>query len=171
MTHSLKLAIAVIVLVGVAASLRAQSGTQPADSSVVRTDRGDPVRVNLPGGAYRSWHLFPWGIYAIPVAVVAVALFFKHRRTRMMHETLRMMFEKGVPVTPELVAALKSQCDGRGRGMCYLLPGLIFSAVGIGLLINAGRGGLIPLLVGVAFLVAWQVEKRSTDGGHEPPVR
>ena len=142
--------------------------SRPANDPVTNTASPDPSRQNYPQTYFRPWRLFPWGIYAIPVAIVAVVLFFKHRRNAMMHQTLRAMIEKGVPVTPELVAALRSQCDGGGQRMCYLLPGLIFSAVGIGLLINAGRGGLIPLLIGIAFLVSWQVEKRSTHGNQPP---
>jgi len=86
----------------------------------------------------------------------------------MMHETLRAMIEKGMPVTPELVASLKPKNDARGQQMCYLLPGLICTAVGIGFLVNGGRAGLIPLLIGVAFLIAWQVEKRSTKANQPP---
>ena len=117
---------------------------------------------------FRSWLFFPLGLYVLPVVILAIVLFFKHRRLRLMHETLRAMIEKGMPVTPEVIAALKLQGNPRGPRMCYLLPGLIFSAVGVGLMINSGRGGLIPLLIGVAFLVAWQVDKRSTNADQPP---
>jgi hypothetical protein len=192
MTKSLKICTAAIVLFAAVASLRAQSSwpagtrdgiapmrqlsiiandgdqSRPADGSV--THAGDPnsTRVNVLPPSPRSWFLFPLGLYSLPVVVLAVILTFKNRRNRIMHETLRAMIEKGMPVTPELIAALKPKGDARGQQMCYLLPGLICSAVGIGLMVNGGKAGLIPLLIGVAFLIAWQVEKRSTKADQPP---
>ena len=43
------------------------------------------------------------------IAFVAVIFYFKHRRNRLTHETVRMMIEKGVPVTPEIIAALETR--------------------------------------------------------------
>jgi hypothetical protein len=186
MPHSLKIAAAAIVIF-TAAALWARSGRTgtphgaaatsrlaiagditPANGSATRPGVSDSTEVHRSGGWVRSWIFFPVGLYAVPVVILAVVLFFKHRRLRMLHETLRAMIEKGIPVTPEVIAALKLQSNPRGQRMCYLLPGLIFLAVGIGLMVNSGRGGLIPLLIGVAFLIVWQVDKRSTDADQPP---
>jgi hypothetical protein len=187
----IKIIAAAIVLFAVATSLPAQSSgpagtgndfgptsrstgianggyqTRPPEGSVTYAGDPDSTRGNVQRAYSRSWYLFPLGFYILPVLILAVVLTFKQRRTRMMHDTLRAMIEKGMPVTPELVASLKPS-DGRGHLMCYLLPGLICSAVGIGMMINGGRAGLIPLLIGVAFLIAWQVEKRSCQTNQPP---
>ena len=185
MTHAFKITAVAIVIVAAAASLCAQSGrnmdlsgglaptSHPAgagDAAPFPSVNGSATQPgvsgstgHVPQGSFRPWLFFPLGLYAVPVVIFGMVLFFKHRRLGMMHGTLRAMIEKGVPVTPEVIAALRFQGNSRGQRMCYLLPGLIFSAVGIGLTINSGRGGLVPLLIGVAFLVAWQVDKRSTN--------
>jgi hypothetical protein len=142
--------------------------SEPTDGSITHTRFSDSTNVNSSRTPFRSWFLVPLGFYVLPVVILAVILTFKHRRIRIMHETLRAMIDKGQPVTPELIAALKPPGGGRGQQMCYLLPGLITSAVGIGLMVNGGRAGLIPLLIGVAFLIAWQVEKRSTKTNQPP---
>jgi len=194
MSNLLKITTAAIVLFAAAASLSGQSSprtergngiapasqlaiianddaqSRPTDSSVRYTGNPDPTKMNVSPVYSRSSFLVPLCFYVMPVVILAVILSFKHRRTRMMHETLRAMIEKGMPVTPELVASLRPQGNPRGHQMCYLLPGLIASAVGIGLMVNGGRAGLIPLLVGVAFLIAWQVEKRSTKA-NQPPAQ
>jgi hypothetical protein len=185
MTNSQKIAAAVLVLFAVAALPRSQAATSgdsgPTTQSAHLATDGTPPPTNgsatypgnpnattfySPHGPYRPW-LIPLGFYTLPVLILAVILAFKHRRIRMMHDTLRAMIEKGMPVTPELVASLKPS-DGRGHLMCYLLPGLICTAVGIGMMVNGGRAGLIPLLIGVAFLIAWQVEKRNLKAGQPP---
>ena len=190
MLHSLKITAAAIVLFAAVTSSWAQSGqtvtandtattsrpavagdvapVAPANGSATRSGVSDLTEVHRSQGSFRYWLFFPLGLYALPVVILALVLFFKHRRLRMLHQTLRAMIEKGIPVTPEVIAALKFQGNSRGQRMCYLLPGLIFSAVGIGLMVNSGRGGLIPLLIGVAFLIAWQVDKRSTNADQPP---
>src|SRR5258706_2251251 len=40
-----------------------------------------------------------------PVIILALFFYFRHRRNRMLHDTLRAMVEKGVPIPPELLAS------------------------------------------------------------------
>jgi Domain of unknown function (DUF6249) len=122
-------------------------------------------------------------VFGMPVLIVALALFFKYRRDRLAHETLRAMIEKGVPITPELLAQLKSKDPGDSQpkdGSRHLLPGLICSGVGIALLIgnlNSNRSGIpgipafagwIVLFVGVAFLIVWWVERKNKNDAQPP---
>lgn len=175
----LEITAAAVVLFAIAASLPAQSGWRAdAPAGAYSTSRAAPIgdeglaagrggdRDSMKSGGkvapWRSWLLVPLSFYVLPVLILTVILTFRHLRVRTVHKTLRAMIERGLPVTPELVASLKPQSDPRGQKMCYLLPGLICSAVGIGLTINAGRAGLIPLLIGAAFLIAWRVEMRNT---------
>ena len=87
----------------------------------------------------------------------------------MLHETLRKMVEKGVPIPPELLAgggtALANTVSAARRGMNDLRNGLIMIGLGVGVMAlgyNAGfsKLGLIPLLIGVAMIVAWLIANK-----------
>jgi hypothetical protein len=116
--------------------------------------------------------------FGMPVLIVGMALFFKFRRDRLAHDTLRAMIEKGVPITPELLAQLKNKDPDDLKpksGSRHLLPGLICTGVGAALLIGnlnnnqLGIPGLPPvagwivLFVGVAFLIVWFVERNNKN--------
>jgi Flp pilus assembly protein TadB len=113
------------------------------------------------------------------VAVVGIKFYFGHRRSRMLHETLRAMVDKGVPITPELIAQLKggSFKGGSSKGSktgglrSGLLPGLVLTGVGTALLIT-GPGhstwGWIVLFIGVAFLIVWFVERKNQNNVQPP---
>jgi hypothetical protein len=112
--------------------------------------------------------------FGMPVAIVAIALYFKYRRNKMAHETLRMLIEKGTSITPELVASLKGKGMGdgnvRSRGPA-LLPGLVVAGIGAALLISDSghsKGGWIVLFIGLAFLVVWLMERKHPSDPQPP---
>jgi len=124
--------------------------------------------------------LIPFAPFAMSIAIVAIVFYFRHRRNKMVHETMRAMIEKGVPITPELIAQLRNKPSGfsnqfgqqlgRARHR-HLLPGLILTGVGTALLISFGHhgsGGWIVLFIGVAFLIVWFVERRDKND-EQPP--
>ena len=47
--------------------------------------------------------------FIMVITIIAIVFYFKHRRNKMAHETLRAMIEKGVPITPELIAQFEKQ--------------------------------------------------------------
>ena len=103
----------------------------------------------------------PVAMFAMIIGCVWLGVSQRSRRARMLHETLRLMIEKGQPIPPEL---LKFP-DGFRRARNDLRNGLILMSVGVGLgvLLLAQADGdwpiaLIPLLMGVAFLVARKLE-------------
>ena len=97
----------------------------------------------------------------LPVLLVAIILYYKHRKLRMTHETIARLAEKGLPVPPELL-------DPPRRGYSGLRGGLVLVALGVGLAIfflEIGAPwsiGLIPGLMGVALLIGWSIERAST---------
>jgi hypothetical protein len=105
-------------------------------------------------------------VFGSPVAILGLFFYFRHRRNRMMHETLRAMIEKGVPIPPELLAgggaALANAANAGLLQNNDLRYGLIFVALGIGLFVLVGKWGLIPLLIGAAMIVAWLIGKTSS---------
>ena len=100
--------------------------------------------------------------FGLPLALVALVLYYKHRRLRMNHETITRLAEKGLPIPPELMEPPR-------RGNAGLRAGLVLVALGIALsFFFAGWGpgwsiGLIPGLMGIALLVAWKIESKSRD--------
>ena len=97
--------------------------------------------------------------FGLPVALVAIILYYKHRRQRMVHETIARLAERGLPVPPELI-------DPPRRGHSGLRGGMVLVALGIALSIfmDEMRGswsiGLIPGLMGLALILAWWIETR-----------
>jgi uncharacterized protein DUF6249 len=151
------------------------------DETGVHVGGANPVDINVPD--FKHSHLSRFidvtGIIAIlstfgmPVMIILVVFYFKHRRNKMAHETLRAMIEKGVPMTPELVAEVNGQgcgVPGEKRTRSRLLPALVLTGVGIALLMGGhdDRGGWILVFIGVAFLIVWFVEGRNQNNGQPP---
>jgi hypothetical protein len=114
-------------------------------------------------------------IFGAPVLIVAVILYFGFSKNRMMHRTVRMMVEKGQPVPEALLnppPAVRKRSDMR--------RGVVLAMVGLGLMIFLGAVndwesgswavGIIPLLIGVGYLLVWKLEGKSPEGkGDKPP--
>ena len=103
-----------------------------------------------------------------------------------MHETLRIAFEKGQPVPPELITALQSNIAPRqpttpesdlrraiiliavALGLCALAYGLWYGLMSVSETAAYITGGsvagsaAIPGLIGVAHLVLWAGRRRAT---------
>ncbi len=100
--------------------------------------------------------------FGLPVVLVAIILYYKHRRQRMTHDTIVSLAEKGLPIPPQLLEtpAPRKQYSSGLRG------GLVLVGLGVALGIFLGEVGgpwsigLIPALMGVALLIAWKIETR-----------
>src|SRR5438876_5955047 len=107
--------------------------------------------------------------FGLPLLIVAIVLFYKHRKLRITHDTIVRLAEKGIPVPPELLEPPRQRSSG-------LRGGLVLIALGAGLSIfflQNERGGpwsigLIPGLMGVALLIAWAIESRAQDKSGPP---
>jgi hypothetical protein len=100
-------------------------------------------------------------VFGCPVLIVAAVLYFRQRRHAMMHRTLAAMIEKGTPIPPELLTPepRRRPSDLR-RGIVLLMTG--FGVIGFFLAQKEeGWGlGLIPLLIGVGYLIVWKLDQR-----------
>jgi len=184
----------------------------PASTNTLSTSNSVPsasAAVHAPGGGQRYEHInlrnsdypaVPMGfgktlialagimfpavvIFALPVTIVGIAFYSQHRRNKMLHETIRSMVEKGMPVSPELLAGLGGkhfdvdpscrQSPGnpfdqgfpareRARNR-HLLPGLVLTGIGLALIgvhpSHSGTGGWIIFFIGLAFLIVWLVDR------------
>ena len=119
-------------------------------------------------------------------AVILVPVYLRYQDRQRMHETLRMAFEKGQPVPPELITALQTNIAPRrlttpesdlrraiiliavGLGLCGLGYGLFYglsSVNDIAAYVTGGSvagAGAIPGLIGVAYLVLWATRRGTT---------
>jgi hypothetical protein len=136
------------------------------------------------------------GVFAMLIFWGAIAAIFlvpgylrirdREQARKMLHETLRMAYEKGQPVPPELIDALQGsservvnlptpQRDLR-RAILFIAIGLGFVGLGAGLdygisfasdvggAITGGSVagfGAIPLFIGVAYFVLWLAKSGS----------
>jgi hypothetical protein len=100
----------------------------------------------------------------VPIAIVSIISYSRHRRLKMQHETMRAMIEKGMPIPPELLTKPNQDNpsqDRPARARNDLRGGLILVGVGAGLLMIAGKVGWILVFIGAARLVVWLIEDRT----------
>lgn len=107
----------------------------------------------------------PVASFVTVFAVVGAILYAGMRRDQQRHLTLRAMVEKGLELPPGLLTV------SRGSD---LRKGVVLLGAGVGLAIALRTidgaapfwgAGLVPALLGLAYLVAWRLEKK-----HSPPA-
>jgi hypothetical protein len=107
--------------------------------------------------------------FGTPIIIVIAILIHKARRTQRIHQTVVALAEKGLPIPPEIFID-KPSADTDSASP--LRRGVILVAVGVGLTIfflsmpdrDAPWGvGMIPLLIGVGYLIVWKIEGKKED--------
>jgi Domain of unknown function (DUF6249) len=114
--------------------------------------------------------LVPIASFIMVLGILALVAWGKVRRRTMMHETVRLMLEKGQPIPAEL---LRDNFDRSPRlPKSDLRRGILWVAIGLGLMAflladhHHGWGlGFIPLCIGLGYLLAWKLEG-SVISGH-----
>ena len=92
----------------------------------------------------------------LPITIVGMALYFKHRQRQMWHETVRLALEKGQPIPTQAAPEfIRERAPHGGMEMNHhdLRGGLVLMAVGLGLYWFIGPVGYIPGFIGVALVV------------------
>ena len=106
-------------------------------------------------------------VFGTPIIIVIAILIHKSKRTQRIHQTVVALAEKGLPVPPELFID-KPAADSASP----LHKGVVLIAVGAGLTIfflstpdrhTAWGIGMIPLLIGVGYLIVWKLETKKAD--------
>jgi uncharacterized protein DUF6249 len=114
-------------------------------------------------------------VFGAPVLIVAVIMYFGFSKSRMQHRTVRMLAEKGQPIPAALLApptpAVRLRSDMR--------RGVVLTMIGVGIMLFLGATneweggswtlGLIPLLIGVGYLVVWKLEGGKKNEIPPPP--
>jgi hypothetical protein len=105
-------------------------------------------------------------LFVIPLAFVSGVFFARYRNFLQLNQTVRKLLESGVAVPPEILTPLPST----GPPMSNLNKGLnlIWSGFSLSFLFRivshsreAMSLGLIPVFIGLAYLVHWLLDRRS----------
>jgi hypothetical protein len=98
-----------------------------------------------------------------PIAIVFIVMHFRHRRTQQVHDTVKHLADKGLPIPPELLDPPRIDRvseSARFRAITLLGVGvglaLMFYLLNLKFLIGIGA---LLLCIGVAQLVALRFEK------------
>ena len=130
-----------------------------------------PILLSLNGRMEKTEAVFltlvPLGFFIAAAAILFIVLYFRNRAKQFRHLERMSAIEKGIELPPEPVTTLGRQA--------YLLRGLVWLAVGIGITIffvamRAATGtrevgavatlGIIPFGVGVAHLIVYRAQGR-----------
>jgi hypothetical protein len=104
------------------------------------------------------------------VAMVLLAQIYATRRERIRQETARAMVDKGMDVPPDLIVKRTDASSDLRRGLVLVGAGLGLSLVFAVVRLNGQSGsglwsiGLVPILMGIGYLVVWRIETRNTSG-------
>ena len=110
-------------------------------------------------------------VFGAIVGVFGTFFLYLQRRNQTLHETVRLMVEKGVAIPPELLAPPERKAPQRVRNDHR--KGWTLTGVGVGLICMAmfsdhgpgklGVVGFIPLFLGIAFLMVARFERKNKD--------
>ncbi len=107
-------------------------------------------------------------VFFTPVLIVGCLVYFSYREKKLVHASIAKMVEKGMEIPPHLLIQQKKQKVSSPNA--DLKKGLILLATGLGvaLFLNYTPGasevgawslGLIPLFIGLAYLLFWKLDK------------
>jgi Domain of unknown function (DUF6249) len=141
------------------------------DTDLDRLDHGKSPD-DLPGMVIPIVGIVFLTIFGAPVLIVALILYFSFSRQRALHRTVRMMVEKGQPVPEALLNPPPAQ-----RQRSDVRRGVVLTMIGVGVTVFLGAAseweggawtlGLIPLLIGVGYLLVWKLD---TKKDNPPPL-
>jgi hypothetical protein len=124
---------------------------------LVRAARG-----GMPGGFDVVGLAAVLGTFGAPILIVLATSLLQYRKQRQLQETLRLMIEKGAEIPPELLAPPDAPYKDLRRGLVLVGVGLALVLL-IGLTAGFEEGawavGLIPGLIGVAYLIVWRLSR------------
>jgi hypothetical protein len=107
------------------------------------------------------------GLFTTIILVVLIPVFLDFRRNRLLHETLRAMVEKGMEIPAAMLAPQTKQTKSKSD----LRTGVIAVSAGLGITLfflalngiednNLWGIGLIPLIIGIGYIVVWKMESK-----------
>ena len=99
----------------------------------------------------------------MPVFMVGLILWYKARRNQLMHETALKLAEKGLPVPASLFSDQTEPFASLRSGVVLLMLGLGISLALYLCGIKFWAIGIIPLFMGLGYLIVWKLEGNGTN--------
>lgn len=105
-------------------------------------------------------------VFLTSAVVVGTVLYFVHRARELRHETIRLALEKGQPLPPGLLgdAPAIRPANDLAKGVKLVFLGVGLSAFFWFFRPHLWPSGLIPLFIGVGYLVAHALTGRERPG-------
>ncbi|HWD68386.1 MAG TPA: DUF6249 domain-containing protein [Caulobacteraceae bacterium] len=139
--------------------------------------------------------LVPIAFFVCVAAIFVAPAWMRHKERQNMQDIVRVAYEKGQPVSPELITAIQSSLAIKTPSTreSDLRRAIIFIAVGVGM-VGLGFGlwfglesvsdegayisgastagvGAIPIMIGIAYLILWATgSKKSAAGQKASPL-
>lgn len=116
--------------------------------------------------------LVPLSLFTCIVLVVAFSLYFRSRKTREIHGTLRAMVEKGAEIPPDLLTPPTKPDGDLRKGIIYLASGLGWILFALFFFPHVKGGpevdglwsiGAIPGMIGLGYLLIWYLRRNKKE--------
>jgi hypothetical protein len=104
---------------------------------------------------------------ASPLMLVAAILWYKLKKTERLHEIALKLAEKGQTVPPELFISPETPYSDFRRGVVLLTLGIALS-LALSQIGAPWAFGLIPLFMGLGYLLVWRMEGSRSGGNARP---
>ena len=135
--------------------------------------------------------LVPIAFFVCVAAIFVAPAWMRHKERQNMQDIVRVAYEKGQPVSPELITAIQSSLAVKTPSTreSDLRRAIIFIAVGVGM-VGLGFGlwyglesvsdegayisgastagvGAIPTMIGIAYLILWATGSKKSAAGQK----
>ena len=116
----------------------------------------------------------PFVFFLGPTLIVLIFLRYRYLQTQARYNTLLQLAEKGVELSPQMLAEPQVAYSERRRALVLIgagiglmamfmaLPGHFDNGVGVRSLWGLG---LLPLMIGLGYLASWWLNRRGGVGG------
>jgi hypothetical protein len=135
------------------ATILAMTDRSEAVDYALESEHFDLVAIVVPVSLFLAILL---GVYSTHVLRI--------RKQAQLHQTLRLMIEKGADIPPELVTPPNAAQSDLRRGLVLVGVGLsLLILIGMleGFAVGSWAVGLVPAFIGAAYLIVWRYSQRA----------